>query len=428
MKATTEKGNKMRGGIRRRGAHGAWSYMVDLGPQAAVRCNACNARQWLGHERPTACAKCGGELRDTQERRQLVKGGFATREQAAKARDRARVAVVENDFVAPDKVTVADYLREWLSGLRSEDLKETTIVSYERAVYHHLIGPADAPHAIGRVQLQRLTREQVRTHFARLAEGGRMDGRGGLGPASLGVVFATLTKALGSALESGRVRSNVAVGATKRMAAMRRPAAQGPKAWSVGELAIFLESVRQDRLYALWRLLAMTGMRRGEALALRWEDVDLGAGTVSITKQRVRVGRRVLEYAPKSAKSVRTVAIDEETVAVLRRHAARQTEGLEQRYIFTSPTGEPLSPAAVSSAFADLVAAALLPTLSIHGLRHTHATLALLEGMPLHVVSARLGHSSPTITLGVYAHSLPQDDADVAAQFAAKLGSACRTS
>ena len=422
--------HRMRGGIRRRGAHGAWSYMVDLGPQAAVRCNACGARQWVGHERPTVCAKCsGGSLRSTKERRQLVVGGFATRRAAEEARAEKLHTVREGTFVPPSRLTLADYLRDyWLPGLGSEDLKPTTIAGYERAARLNLIGPPEAPYRLGSMRLQKLTRDAVRAHYVALAKHGRQGGNGGLGPASLRAVQATLTRALGDAVESGLVARNVAAGATRHLhTGATTKAERGIKAWSLAELGAFLGAVRDDRLHALWHLMAMTGCRRGEALALRWNDVDLEAGRVSITKQRILLNKELLEYPPKSKRSTRTVALDGETVEVLKRHAAAQSvelaagEPCGDPYVFTTPGGEPWNPNHVSDAFDALVAALPLPRITLHGLRHTYATNALAGGMPLHVVSQRLGHASPAITLNVYANWIPGHDEDLATAFAAAV-------
>jgi integrase len=201
-------------------------------------------------------------------------------------------------------------------------------------------------------------------------------------------------------------------------------------AWRAEELAAFLAATADDRLHVLWHVMAMTGMRRGEGLALRWDDVDLERGRVSISKSRVRVEGRIIETATKTDRA-RVVQIDPGTVAVLRAHAKAQLDeladhpgALEERLVFTGESGSTLLPPSVSALFAKAVGTAALPRLSLHGLRHTHASLLLQAGVPAKVVQERLGHSSIRITMDVYSHVTPGMDADAALVFGRLVASA----
>ena len=183
----------------------------------------------------------------------------------------------------------------------------------------------------------------------------------------------------------------------------------------------------EDRLYALWRLLAMTGMRRGEALGLGWEDVDMEQGSLTIRRAWIPVNGVAQFSEPKSRRSRRTIALDPVTVEALRIHAARQAdeqdcwvEGLAVAgLVFTRPDGRALVPWAVSKAFREQAKAALLPPIPLHGLRHTYATLALASGVNPRIVSGRLGHATVALTLDVYSHVLPQADREAAERIAA---------
>jgi integrase len=201
--------------------------------------------------------------------------------------------------------------------------------------------------------------------------------------------------------------------------------ARGAKinAWSDAELAAFLGATRDERLHVLWHTLAMTGMRRGEALALRWDDIDLEHGFISVSKSRVGVDRVVRETPTKSDRA-RVVQIDPATIAVLRAHARAQLaeladapEALEAHFVFTTAAGDPLIPCTVSHWFSRAVVGAALPKLSLHGLRHTHATLLLQAGVPAKIVQERLGHRSITTTMDIYSHVTPGMDADAARIF-----------
>ena len=181
---------------------------------------------------------------------------------------------------------------------------------------------------------------------------------------------------------------------------------------------------RDDRLYALWHTLAMTGLRRGEALGLRWEDVDLEAGRLCVRRAHVPSGREVVVSEPKTARGRRVVALDPETVTVLKGQAARQLQ--EQRdagwtetgLVFTNEEGQALHPWVTSRCFRKAVKEAMLPAIRLHDLRHTHATLALQAGIHPKVVSERLGHATVSITLDTYSHAIPAMQEEAAALIA----------
>jgi integrase len=185
--------------------------------------------------------------------------------------------------------------------------------------------------------------------------------------------------------------------------------------WKPQELRAFLEHVRNDRLFAAFLLLATTGMRRGEALGLRWEDVDLDEGWVSVTRSLISVGYDVKVSEPKTQRGRRRVALDSTTVAVLRDHRKSQLEERmawgpawrENGHVFAREDGSPIHPDAFSKLFNNRVRAAGVPRIRLHDLRHTHATLALQRGIHPKVVSERLGHASIAITLDTHSHAIP---------------------
>jgi integrase len=160
--------------------------------------------------------------------------------------------------------------------------------------------------------------------------------------------------------------------------------------WTAEELRRFLDSHREDRLFALWRLMAQTGIRRGEALGLRWSSVDLDLGRVSIKETLVSVNYEVLPGDAKTQKDIHVVDLDPATVAALRTHRRQQREERlawgpayeDAGFVFARENGTPLHPEAVSQMFERHSARAGLPKIRLHDLRHTHATLALGQGFP----------------------------------------------
>jgi len=194
------------------------------------------------------------------------------------------------------------------------------------------------------------------------------------------------------------------------------------------ELRTFLEHVADDRLAALWRLAATTGLRRGELAGLTWRSLDLERAKLRVEQQLVRTEDGLGFGPPKSRRSERTVALDPETVETLRRH--REVQLLERDLagpaygdrdlVFCDELGAPLDPKRLTDRFGRLRQAARIPTGTFHTLRHTAATLALTSGVPLHVVAARLGDDPKTV-LDTYAHLLPRSDEQAAKAVAAAL-------
>lgn len=198
------------------------------------------------------------------------------------------------------------------------------------------------------------------------------------------------------------------------------------KTWNAQQLKEFLASVKDERLSPLWHLLAMTGMRRGEALGLRWEDVDLEAGRLSVRRALIPMGAAVIVSEPKTAKSRRSIALDPGTVEALKAQAQRQLDDQDEwgqawndsGLVFTREDGEAWHPEVVSRLFRQAMKRSLLPVVRLHDPRHTHATLALRAGIHLKVVSERLGHATIAITLDTYSHAIPAMQEEAAAKIA----------
>ena len=198
------------------------------------------------------------------------------------------------------------------------------------------------------------------------------------------------------------------------------------KTWSAEQVHAFLRATKNDRLYPLWRLLALTGMRRGEVLGAKWEDMDFEAGRLSVRRSLIPLGGEVIVSEPKTARGRRSIALDAETVEVLKAQAAKQLSEQQQfgeawtdsGYLCTKENGEPYHPEVVSRHFRQAVKRAMLPMIRPHDLRHTHATLALQAGIHPKVVSERLGHANISITLDTYSHAIPAMQEEAAERIA----------
>ncbi len=382
-----------------------------------------------------------GPPADSGRRRQIRVGGFSTEREARAAMTASLAAFGGGEPVMPSRATVSAYLEEWLAG--KGGLRSTTRRSYGEHIRLYL-----AP-GLGHLRLAALTDADVDRLFMAMRELGpstdpgpgsttrrllaaRAPGHGvhPLSPATIRRVHATLMSALNTAVKRKLIPANPArhlelaparrpravVWTPERVAQWKRDGLAPPVAvWTAEQTGTFLDAARSDRLYPLFHLIAYRGLRRGEAVGLRWVDVDLERGALRVTQQVVQLGWATEIGPPKTGSGERTISLDEKTVAVLRRWSVlqvRHREGwasgwVDSGLVFTRENGGPLHPDLATDAFARLARRAGLPPIRLHDLRHTAASLALQAGVPMKVVSEQLGHSSLAITADTYTSVLP---------------------
>ena len=348
---------------------------------------------------------------ETGKRRQASRGGFKRQKDAQAFLNRTLPTVDDGTYIEPSKQPFAGFLlEEWLPGI-SATVRPLTLTKYRSIVGQYVKG-----RDIGGIPLRSLTAGHFNALYAQLETEG-------LSIATRRVTHAVLRRALNDAVRWGKLARNPAGAADPP--SLPRSRAQS---WSARELRRFLEHVDDDRLYALWRLAATTGMRRGELLGLAWQTVDLDGGRLRVEQQLVPTTGGCTFGPPKSRRSERTVALDAATVEALRRH--RDLQRLErdlaggayedQDLVFCDEIGRPIYPTRLGERFVKARKAAGVENGTLHVLRHTAATIALTEGIPLHVVAARIGDDPKTV-LATYAHLLPHSDAEAAAVVAAAL-------
>lgn len=305
-------------------------------------------------------------------------------------------------------VSVAEYLAEWLNGKQA--LRPSTRVDYERHIRDIFIPE------LGHLRLLDLRPHHIDAIFHRLAEGNRYRERP-VGAQTMHRVLATLNSALNAAVRRGLIRRNPAA-----TVELPRATPAQPRVWTRDEAAAFLTGTTNDRLHTLYRLLVLTGLRRGEAVGIQWGDLDLSDGTLTVNRQVVSVTGELVVGPPKSDAGRRTVALDRVTRQLLEAQHRRALlaspwatdEVFATRFVFTRVDGQCLTPTHVSRRFDTLVRQLGLPRIRLHDLRHTSASLGLAGGESLLQVSRRLGHSSITITADVYAH-VPHEEAQQSA-------------
>jgi integrase len=355
------------------------------------------------------------------------KRGFTTKKAGQDWLADQQAAGRKGEYVEPSKQQFGAYAAEVIDGRR---IGPQTRASYKKNCRLHI-----QPYPIGAVPLSQITGLRLTRHYRQLEQSGRKDHREGEGLSARTVRYlhTIIHGVLAQAVKDGLLARNPADAATPPTAREAKPPEM--TCWTAAQLSAFMAwAAANSGHHARWRILAFTGMRRGEALALRWRDVDLDAGTVSIRRSAGMVrnageGADVYEGDTKSGKP-RVVDLDPETVAVWR--AWRKHRGLmalqliaPDSLIFGDAEGAHRNPEHTSRQFVRDVArcrkelgADVLPVIRPHDLRHTHATLLLLAGTPVHVVAERLGHASPVVTMTVYAHVLPGNQREAADTFA----------
>lgn len=368
----------------RRSGHGTWAYRVDLGPGP-------------------------DEHGVHRARRQRYKGGFATRKEAEAARAVLLAAARDGQVVDRSRLTVGEYLEEWLAAkVESGNLRPSSAWSYEHYVRSYL-----RPF-IGHLRLSDLRVHHVEAAYAAVRAGNperaKAKGRRAVGPTTQRRIHATLMSALNGAVKRRLIPLNPAVHA-------ELPKASRPRVepWSPAELGAFLDAAAQHELGVLFHVMAMTGLRRGEAIGLRWADIDLERQVLTVAQQIGEVSGRIVTGKPKTRSGEdRVVDLDGGTVGALLGHrlvqdTERATWGSAYEdlgLVFCKPGGSPLRPSQVTKTMQSIASAAGLPRKRLHDLRHGSASLQLAAGVSMTIVSKRLGHSSITITADTYSHLL----------------------
>jgi integrase len=310
-------------------------------------------------------------------------------------------------------MTFGAYLQsQWLPAKKAA-LRVSTYSGYRRNVELHITP------TLGRIPIRRLRDKHLEELYERLAH--PTGGTRALSPKTVLEVHLIVRAALADALRDEYVTRNVALSArVPRPPAIRTPE---PQSWTAEQLQAFLRAAAGHRLFPAFWTLAMTGMRRSELLGLRWTDIDLDAGTLSINRGLVAVGYDLHESRGKTRNSRRRIDLDPTTVRVL--SAWRSWQRIEREavgasppdYLFTDAHGEQVHPHAISQTFERIALRAEVPLIRLHDLRHTHATLLIKAGVPVKVVSERLGHARAAFTIETYQHVLPGMRADAARTF-----------
>ncbi len=325
---------------------------------------------------------------------------FETLAEAEKFRDDRKRELREGRALAKSRMTVGQFMKMWLSHhAMNKPLSKSTQVTYEGKIRNYIIP------ILGEKPIQSIKPIDLKNWVGHLMTSGGRDGSG-LAAATVRYAGAILKEAFVAAVEEYELLT------INPAANLKLP--QSPKSggdvWTVQETKKFMEAVAEDQLYSLFVFLFATGARRGEVLALLWDDIDLDKGTVSINKAAQWVkGQRLI--GPTKTGANRSIPIDPPTIKTLKSHRAKQAgekigsvHWQENNLVFCHSDGSPLRPDYPYGVFKRYSQRAGVRPIRLHDIRHTHATWLLEAGEQLHVVSERLGHADTSTTARIYAH------------------------
>lgn len=335
-----------------------------------------------------------------------------TRQEASKLMA-AGLRDLENGLaIVSDNRTVGQCLNDWLKTAEGS-VRPSTLKSYRTWVLVHLIP------SLGNIKLRRLSPEQVQRFYRQKLDEG-------LSPTSVSHIHAVLHKALEQGVRWRAIPLNITDLVDKPKVMVREM-----KVLSPDQAKALLVTAEGDRFEALYVLALATGMRQGELLGLRWDDIDLEDRRIQVQANLQRTKEGLVLISPKTSRSRRRVALGEVVIAALRRHQARQgAERLaagsawdDRNLVFCNTLGRPVEATnLLRRALKPLLNRAGLPPIRFHDLRHTAATLLLSKGVHPKVVSDMLGHSQIGITLNTYSHVLPDMQRDATAAMDSILG------
>jgi integrase len=378
----------MRGCIVRRGKN-SWRLKLDVASDA-------------GQRRTTKYLTIRGSKRDAQAKlAELI------------------TSLNKGDYVEPNRLTVGEFVRARVDLWEAAgDITARTAQRYQQLVKNQL-----APH-IGAMPLQRLRPLDVERWHATLRNSGRVLGRGGVAPRTIGHAHKILHKALKDAARNGLVSRNVA-------SEQSAPKVPEDEVAIVRDMPGLVAKLGEWRLGALAMLSLFTGMRLGECLALRRNRLDLERGVVEVREALEQTAAHGIRFKmPKSRAGRRDITLPDVLIVTLREHIRdmlklRMKLGLgrlpDDALLFADIGGQPLSLYAASAAWRAFATSIGLPGVKFHALRHTHASQLIDAGVDIVTISRRLGHAKPDITLRTYAHLFQKDDSKAAAAINAVL-------
>jgi integrase len=317
----------------------------------------------------------------------------------------------QGKLVTGPRQNVKQFLVYWLEDVQRPSVRLRTYQRYEMQLRRHILP------AIGNMQLSKLTPQHMQAFYAQLLQHG-------LAPQTVRLVHAMLHKAFDYAVSVGLLARNVC-----DIVSLPRVEKYEARSLTLEQVQQLLSAAKGHRVEALWILVLVTGMRRGEMLGLKWSDINLSTGVVSVQRSLVDVKGGIIESRPKSSKGYRSILLPAFAIEALRVHKERQialresaTQWHDGDYVFCTSHGTPFAAANLRTMFKALLQRAGLPDIRFHDLCHSVATLLLSIGTHPKVVQELLGHGQISMTMDTYSHVMPTLQRDTMARLDDLLG------
>ena len=316
----------------------------------------------------------------------------------AEVKEKLRTAIENSkrlDYTQTGKYTVGQWMDEWFEAYAKVKVRPSSHQTYKGYIENHI-----KPN-IGDIPIEKLTSLQLQKFYRLLLTEGRVPRiesekqPRGLSAKTVRNINQVISSAMDMAVRHKLILSNPTEGCELPKVEHREM-----KTLPAEQLGAFLREAKESGVYELYYLDLATGLRRGELLGLKWEDIDLQNGIIHVRRQVARVDGEVKELPLKTKNSYRNISISQDAVAMLTDMEAHRSSD----YVFPSSTGGPISPDSVNNMLHRVLKRAGLPSIRFHDLRHTFATLALQNGVDIKTVSGMLGHFSAGFTLDTYAH------------------------
>ncbi|MEY8404525.1 site-specific integrase [Oscillospiraceae bacterium 44-34] len=337
----------------------------------------------------------------------------------AEVKAKLKQAIQENtevDTLKAAQYTVGQWMDIWFENYAKIKVRPSSHQTYRGYIDNHI-----KPN-IGKIQLGKLTTLELQKLYKKLLSKGRVariEAKGqpkGLSPKTV----RNIHQVISSAMDFARAQKLIAVNPADGCA-LPKLEHREMKTLPVEQLASFLREAKESGVFEMYYIELATGLRRGELLGLKWEDLDLEQGTLRVQRQVSRINGEVVEAPLKTKNSYRTISLGEDAVGILKEQR-KKCGGSE--YVFPSPTGGPISPDSVIQMLHRVLKRAGLPKVRFHDLRHTFATVALQNGVDIKTVSGMLGHYSAGFTLDTYAHVTTQAQREAAKTMGSVLSGA----
>ncbi len=299
------------------------------------------------------------------------------------------------DFTRTGKYTVEMWMDEWFENVCKIKVRASSHQTYRGYIDHHI-----APY-IGDISLEKLSTMDLQKLYRKLMTKGRVE-RIEAEKQSKGLSAKTvrnINQVISSAMDFAVAQKIMSVNPCKAVA-LPKVEHKEMKTIPAEQLEAFLREAKETGVYEMYYIELSTGLRRGELLGLKWQDIDWKNGIIKVKRQVARVDGEIVEAPLKTKNSNRAVTISQQAIEVLKTQKAKT----DDEYVFPSPNGGPISPDSVNNMLKRVLARAGIPKVRFHDLRHTFATIALQNGVDIKTVSGMLGHFSAGFTLDTYAH------------------------